>query len=653
MVPLNSTPKRDVKATYVVAKKITRWLLTVMVILLLFYPSTSEDGFHYPDFHVSFGTNGTAPMTDLKISVYNYTEKIKKDANRQMDKITSDYFNWRLETEPEWSTTLGVHRYNDKLESWNYRDFETRKNKAQRFLEQLLSIKKEDLDKTHSVSYDILKDVLTTYIDGYRWWKFHPLNPFNFLEGFLTNPKELVDVTPFETHADYLNFIVRIEKMPRQYDEMMETARLAIKYNHTLNNVSVNRIPRQIDELTANKSSFPFIEPFLQDKAAFVLGNTLQHMTERMKTAIKKFILKLKAVKLFIKNLYMPHTRKSWGIHGWKNGKQNYIHILRWHTSLTNITPEEVHQKGLDEVDRIYQDILKVMSRLGIQGTVQDFFTVLKKNSSFLIMEPEGALQRFREIIFDRILPELPKYFKNIPNLPIVVKNTPQDGIGGEYKHGSEDGARPGIFYVNIRRPENNPTYSMAALTIHETVPGHHLAESYSLVSDLPPFRKYMNWRVISAPFYFPFYNSYLEGWALYAEYLGEEMGLYRDDFELMGRYIEEMFRACRLVVDTGLHYFGWDRQRAIEYLLNYTSYTVEGSMIEIDRYITWPGQACGYKIGELKIKELRKKAEQELGHLFDLSEFHYTILSNGPMPFYTLENVINIWISEVISRKL
>ncbi|KAK3586506.1 hypothetical protein CHS0354_033526 [Potamilus streckersoni] len=192
----------------------------------------------------------------------------------------------------------------------------------------------------------------------------------------------------------------------------------------------------------------------------------------------------------------------------------------------------------------------------------------------------------------------------------------------------------------------------MAALSMHETVPGHHLAESYSLVSDLPPFRKHMNWRVISAPFYFPFFNSYLEGWALYTEYLGEEMGIYRDDFELMGRYIEEMFRACKLV-DTGLHYFGWDQERAIEYLLNDTGYTREGTAIEIDCYITWPGQACGYKIGELKIKELRQKAEKELGPHFDLSEFHYTILSNGPMPLYTLENVIDSWINDVILRKV
>ncbi|KAK3577984.1 hypothetical protein CHS0354_013646 [Potamilus streckersoni] len=245
-------------------------------------------------------------------------------------------------------------------------------------------------------------------------------------------------------------------------------------------------------------------------------------------------------------------------------------------------------------------------------------------------------------------MPELPKYFKNLPNLPLVVKNSPQDGVGGEYESGSEDGTRPGTFYANVRRPQDNPTFSMVSLSLHETVPGHHLADSYSLVSDLPRFRKHMDWRLFSAPFFFPFFNSYVEGWALYAEYLGEEMGIYKDDFELMGRYSDEIFRACRLVIDTGLHYYGWERDRAIEYLLNYTASTKEVVVIEIDRYITWPGQACGYKMGELKIKELRQKAAKELGPLFDLPEFHYVILSNGPMPLGVLENVIDNWINDV-----
>ncbi|KAK3577985.1 hypothetical protein CHS0354_013647 [Potamilus streckersoni] len=570
-------------------------------------------------------------------------------ANKQLDSLTSDFYNWRLETEPEWSTSLGVYKHNDKLESWNYKDFESRKNRAQEFLDQLMSVKTTDLDKTRMVSYDILKDVLKTYIDGYRWWKFQPLNPFTFLEGFLTYPKKLISVTPFDTHGDFLNFIIRIEKMPQQYNEMMESARLAIQYNHTLSSVSVNRIPVMIDELIANESSFHLLEPFLEDKAPIVLGDSLQIMTERMKAAIKKLILKLKEVKSFIENHYMAHTRKICGILGWENGRQNYRDTLRWHTSL-NVTPEEVHQKGLDEVHRIHQEMLKVMCKLGFKGSVRDCFNTLNRNPDFLMTDPEAALQRYRDIIFQRIMPKLPKYFKKLPNLPIVVKYSSQDGVRGEYEPGSKDGMRPGTFYANVRRPEDNPTFSMVSLTLHETVPGHHLAESYSLVSDLPPFRKHFNWRAISAPFYFPFFNSYAEGWALYGEYLGEEMGIYRDDFELMGRYSDEINRACRLVVDTGLHYFGWDRDRAIEYVLNYTGITREAAMIEIDRYITWPGQACGYKMGELKIKELRQKATNELGLLFDLPEFHDIILRNGPMPLSILENLIEDWIKDVKS---
>ncbi|KAL3846517.1 hypothetical protein ACJMK2_017497, partial [Sinanodonta woodiana] len=386
-----------------------------------------------------------------------------------------------------------------------------------------------------------------------------------------------------------------------------------------------NRLPCMIDELIANEFAFPLLEPFLEEKAPIVLGESLQIMTERAKAAIKKLILKLKELKLFIAKEYMPCTRKICGILGWENGAQNYRDTLRWHTSL-NVTPEEVHQKGLDEVDRIHQQMLKVMDKLGFKGSVQDCFTTLKKNPDFLLTDPEAALQRYRDIIFQRIMPELPKYFKNLPNLPIVVKHSSQDGVRGEYEPGSKDRMRPGTFYANVRRPEDNPTFSMVSMTLHETVPGHHLAESHSMVSDLPLFRKHMNWRAISAPFYFPFYNSYAEGWALYAEFLGEEMGIYRDDFEF------------------------WDRARAVEYVLNYTGLTREAADIEIDRYITWPGQACGYKMGELKIKELRQKATNELGQLFDLPEFHDIVLSNGPMPLDILEDLIDNWIRDVKS---
>ncbi|KAL3846519.1 hypothetical protein ACJMK2_017499 [Sinanodonta woodiana] len=608
--------------------------------------------FDIREFHKILLTNGLMPLTIMETVVNDWIEEVKiayakKGANIQLDELASDFYNWMLELDPEWSTTVGIYKYNDKLESYNYTVFESRKNISQRILEQLLSIKREDLDKTHAVSYDILKNILKTYIDGYRWWKYQPLNPFIFLEGFVTDPQSFVDVTPLDTYGDFLNFIIRVEKMPHQYDEMMEDARLAIKYNHTMNNVSMDRIPQQIDELTSKESSFPLIGPFLEDKAAIILGSTLKNLTERMRQAIKNLIQKLKAVKSFIHNEYMPNTRKTWGILGWENGTQNYIDSLKWHTSLPN-TPEEVHQKGLDEVKRIHDEMIKTMRRLGYHGSVRDFFDLIKSNSSFLIRNPDSTLQRFREIIFQRITPVLPKYFKNLPNLPLVVKNSPQDGVGGEYESGSGDGTRPGTFYANVRRPEDNPTFAMVSLSLHETVPGHHLADSYSLVSDLPPFRKHMNWRLFSAPFFFPFFNSYVEGWALYAEYLGEEMGIYRDDFELMGRYSDEIFRACRLVIDTGLHYFGWDRDRAIEYLLNYTDSTREGAVIEIDRYITWPGQACGYKMGELKIKELRQKASKELGAHFDLPEFHYVILSNGPMPLDVLENVIDNWINDV-----
>ena len=277
------------------------------------------------------------------------------------------------------------------------------------------------------------------------------------------------------------------------------------------------------------------------------------------------------------------------------------------------MTPEEVHEKGLQEVDRIYKKMVTILNRLGFHGTISDFFASLKNDSKFIITDPDARLKKFQNINVHRIKPKLPKYFKNIPNRPVDVRGMASDGPGGQYRAGSLDGSRPGKFIVNVFRPEEKLTIGMVALSLHEADPGHHLQDIFSQASlGLPEFRKIFDDNVFSLPYSFQFYTAYLEGWALYAEALEgkEELDIYKDDYELMGRYSSEIFRACRLVVDTGLHYYSWSRDRAIQFMLSYSSRSKDAMAIEIDRYITWPGQACAYKVGELKIWELRRNAE-------------------------------------------
>lgn len=369
-------------------------------------------------------------------------------------------------------------------------------------------------------------------------------------------------------------------------------------------------------------------------------------MSRKAKTAVTKIIAKYRDLKEYLNQTYFRHLRPNFGVNSWDNGTEFYKACLRWHLSL-DITPEEVHEKGLKEVERISSEMKKIMVKLQHQGSVKEFFTNVRQNPQFYLQSGQEIIKWYKDRIKNKIEPQLPKFFKDLPNLPVDVQPNPIDGIGGQYLAGPPDGSRPGTFQVNVFHPNKSVTIDFMALLLHETIPGHHLQISVASTVKIPDYRKYMAGYLFTVPYEVPFYTAYVEGWALYAESLGEEMGLYEDDYELMGRYGSEIFRACRLVVDTGLHHFNWTRDKAIEFMLNYTAYSEGEITTEVDRYLTWPGQACGYKIGELKIKELRAKAQKDLGSKFDIRDFHSIILKDGALPLNILTQNVNQWIDE------
>ncbi|KAK3095476.1 hypothetical protein FSP39_015142 [Pinctada imbricata] len=284
------------------------------------------------------------------------------------------------------------------------------------------------------------------------------------------------------------------------------------------------------------------------------------------------------------------------------------------------------------------------MNKLSFVGSVKEFFNSLDDDPRFYTNDSDKIIEEYKHIVFERINPKLKDFFKDIPDVPLEIRKMSYDGPGGGYSSASENS--PGVFSINLFRPMENPRFDFMALSLHEASPGHHLQHSYAMKASLPDYRRHTPISFYDVPFWYPFYSAYSEGWALYSEYLGEEMGLYNDDYELMGRYSAEMLRACRLVVDTGLHYFNWDKEKAIEYMLNYTAYSREATEIEINRYITWPGQACAYKLGEIKIRDLRTEAENALGSKFNIKDFHSVILTNGAMPMSVLESLIREWIN-------
>ncbi|VDI72533.1 Hypothetical predicted protein [Mytilus galloprovincialis] len=366
--------------------------------------------------------------------------------------------------------------------------------------------------------------------------------------------------------------------------------------------------------ITEDSENFVLYKPFTEDldQISTINHEEKENIREKAKLAITDYMRSLNEMEVFINETYLKHTRPGLGVGSWDRGMDYYKACLKWHTSL-QLSPEEVHRKGLEEVSRISTQMKAIFRKMGMNGSIKDGFNQLKNDSSYFLKTEDEVVSTFEDIIQRQIEPKLNTLFKDNPNLPLVVEPMPYNGPLGMYLTGSPDGTKPGTFQVNGLHPLEMPTFGFMALALHETVPGHHL-----------------------------------QGWALYAEYLGEEMGVYKTDAQMLGRYSEEIFRACRLVVDTGLHYMGWSRKQAIEYMSNYTASGENELSNEINRYITWPGQACAYKIGELKIKELRKKAEEELGNLFDIKDFHSVVLKNGPMPLNILETVIDSWIEEV-----
>ena len=311
-----------------------------------------------------------------------------------------------------------------------------------------------------------------------------------------------------------------------------------------------------------------------------------------------------------------------------------------------DVAPEDVHEKGLNEVSRLRSSMAEVMNKVNFAGSIQQFFDELRKNKQFYHTQESDLLQEYEQIIEKRIKPKINQMFHKLPAVDCSVRSMPNDGPLGFYNPPTEDGSRSGEFLVNLTHPCLIPRFGMLSLSLHEVNPGHHTQSCYAQQLPLPRFRKKIDYRnIYSSPMLFPVYTAYCEGWAMYAEDLGIEMGVYSTPYEVFGKLTDEMYRACRLVVDTGLHYFGWSKERAIDYMAENCMMTTHKIENEIDRYITWPGQACSYKIGQMKIQELRKLVEHELGSQFDIRVFHDMILNMSSVPLNILDKHIKKWI--------
>jgi uncharacterized protein (DUF885 family) len=432
--------------------------------------------------------------------------------------------------------------------------------------------------------------------------------------------------------------LARAPSIDRYVDQTIALLEAGIRERNVQPRIIVERVAKQVQaHLVDDPTRSLFYQPFASFPDA-VPAERRQELERAARDVIATTVVPAyRRLQRFIEEKYLPASRQTVGIWDSPNGAEFYANRVRWFTT-TNLTPQEIHEIGLKEVERIRAEMQRVLDRVGFKGSFAEFLQFLRTDPQFRLTSPDELFKAYM-VMAKRIDPLLTDYFSTLPRTPYGVRAIPEanapDTTTAYYQPPSADGRRPGYYYVNLYRPEERPTYEIPVLTAHEAVPGHHLQQAIAMEQgELPKFR-----RTFDA-------TAYVEGWALYAESLADEMGLYTNPYDKFGQLTYEMWRAVRLVVDTGIHYKRWTREQAIEFFRANAAKSELDIVNEIDRYIAWPGQATAYKIGELKMKELRQRAAARLGDRFDLRLFHDEILRGSAVPLDVLEQRIEAWIA-------
>ena len=515
--------------------------------------------------------------------------------------------------------------------------YESEANFATDLLNQLENINLDDLNENDLISFELLKFELNDIIDYFYFDRY--LNPLLSDSGFHSSLNYMV--RPLSSYKKTIEYLNKLNSLPEFVDQNLTNITEGLEkgvsqplvifdgYESTYN-----------DHITINYLDNYFYSPFknLPNDISDIKKDSINKVA---KLTIEQVVVpQFKRIKEFFENEYYPKTRKQIGVSSTPNGKEYYQNRIDYYTTSNDYTAEKIHQIGLDEVARIKKQMEKIIKDLNFQGSFEEFFNFLRTDEQFYAKTSKELLMFARDIA-KRADEQLPRFFKTLPRKPYGVAPVP-DAIapkytGGRYVGTSKNSTDPGYYWVNTYDLKSRTLYTIPALTVHEAVPGHHLQSALNneLGDKIPPFRKNL------------YLSAYGEGWGLYTEYLAEEMGLYTTPYEQFGKLTYEMWRACRLVVDTGIHALGWSKQMVLDYMSSNTALSLHEINTETDRYISWPGQALSYKIGELKIRELRSIAEKKLGSDFDIREFHEIILSEGTVTLSILESRVLNYIEE------
>ena len=549
--------------------------------------------------------------------------------------LLDEHWEWTLANSPVMASSMGDRRYNQEWGDYSLAGVEQNHVEARDFLRRTYAIDRNALSDADQLNYELFRRQLQDNVDEHQFKYF--LLPFDH-QGGIQNLDGMTNRLRLVTVKDFDDWIARLDKIDDVIDQTIELAEKGRKEGMVAPAILMQRIPAQIAvQVVEFPADSPFFTPFASLPESFSATDRERlraAATDVIETSVLPAYRKLE--KYFNKK-YLPAARESIGLSGLTNGSAWYEHQARSYTT-TRMTPDEIHRIGLDEVKRIRGEMQEIIAEVEFEGSFQEFLTFLRTDPQFYFDNPDDLYQEYLATS-KRIDPELVKLFGKLPRMPYGVKPIPDsiapDTTTAYYNRPAADGSRAGIYWVNLYMPEVRPKYEIEVLSVHEAMPGHHLQLALQQeLGDMPMFRRFMG------------FTAFVEGWGLYSERLGYDLGLYQDPYSRFGQLTYDMWRAVRLVVDTGMHYKGWTRQQAIDFFKDNAAKTEHDIVNEIDRYIAWPGQALAYKIGQLKILQIRERAELQLGANFDIRAFHDELLGAGALPLDLLEQRMDKWLA-------
>jgi uncharacterized protein (DUF885 family) len=561
--------------------------------------------------------------------------------------LEEDWKQWMAEY-PEFATAAGFPGQNRRWRDDSPAGIEARKKHLHESAAALKAFSRDALPRGEQINYDLYSDLLNTAEEGLQYGddpvpfrNVVPQNlwmPINQMSGVQQEAAEAISTMPNRSVADYEDILARLEALSPFVEQQRALLEEGLKRGYSPPKPMLRDVPKQIaDLIPAEPLQSALLEPFkgfpveiLQHDRARLTNHAKEIYTARVVPAFQK-------LHDYIVASYLPNCRESIAATALPKGPEAYAFHVRWQTT-TNLTPQQIHEIGLSEVKRIRAEMDKVIASTNFKGGFHEFTEFLRNDSRFYFEKPEDLLNGYR-IIAKKIDPELAHLFGKLPRLPYGVTSIPDFKAPSQttayYQPGAPRVGRPGYYFVNTYNLHARPKWEMEALSLHESVPGHHLQISLAQeMENVPEFRKHTG------------YSAFVEGWALYCESLGEELGMYTDPYSKFGQLSYEMWRAVRLVVDTGMHAQGWTRDQAIQFFNDNTGKTDQDITVEVDRYIVWPGQALAYKLGQLKIRELRTQAEKRQGAEFSVRAFHDAVLENGALPLKVLSAHMENWMA-------